>query len=183
MKTVLVLGGAGFLGRHLVPKLVDRGYDVTSVDPAHGGFSPIPKPTPNSSWMTAEDFLWDGHDTHYDYVFHLAANILDIEKRNKIGIAAFADTQLDYSVASWLEAYQPKERVIWMSSSATDAKDTENYAFVKYVSERYARWLGRNNFPISILRPYSGYGPGQDLSYPMPAIIDRALRHENPLVV
>lgn len=201
MTTALVLGGAGFLGRHLVPKLMERGIEVHSVDPAYVGTKgtcwSIRNPE-SASKATAEpsDFVhgykyaesFDGSPSvtvSFDYVFHLAANLttFNIEERNRMGLCAFSDTQLDYSVARWLELHPPKERVVWMSSCATDAKDTENYAFVKYVSERFARWLGRHDFPISILRPYGGYGPGQSLSYPMPAIIDRALRHEDPLIV
>lgn len=187
MTTALVLGGAGFLGRHLIPKLVQRGYDVVSVDPNHACNITIGKT--KYEWKGFEYWKPSGTITdprgEFDFVFHLAANLtsFNIEERNKMDIRAFSDTQLDYAVAEYLTCHPPKQRAVWMSSCAIDAKDTENYAFVKYVSERFAHCLSRNEFPISILRPYGGYGPGQSLSYPMPSIIDRALRHEDPLVV
>jgi len=134
-----------------------------------------------ASWHSAKP-VWPHQ---YDYVFHLAASLtkFNIDERNKLGMEAFADTQLDYSVACWLATHPPKERVVWMSSGATDARDTENYAFVKSVSERFARQLGKTGVPVSILKPYAGFGPGQSLNYPMAAIISRALRHDDPLIV
>jgi nucleoside-diphosphate-sugar epimerase len=121
----------------------------------------------------------------YDLVFHLAASLTkhNIDERNKMGMEAFSDNQLDWEVARYLEDHKPRERVVWMSSCATDAKDTEVYAFCKYVSERYARHLGRHGFPIAILKPFGGYGPGQSLNYPFPAILERALRKDDPLCV
>jgi nucleoside-diphosphate-sugar epimerase len=131
------------------------------------------------------DHWWRGSALEtFDVIFHLAASLTkhSIDERHKMGMSAFSDTQLDYEVASWIERCRPRERVVWMSSSATDAKDTENYAFVKYVSERFGRHLGKH-VPIALLKPYGGYGPRQSLNYPVPAIIDRALRHEDPLHV
>ena len=32
MKKILVTGGAGFIGSHLVKRLVERGYEVTAID-------------------------------------------------------------------------------------------------------------------------------------------------------
>ena len=33
MKTILVLGGAGYIGSHTVYELIDNGYDVVVADP------------------------------------------------------------------------------------------------------------------------------------------------------
>ncbi len=182
MTTALVLGGAGFIGSHLIPKLLERGYDVHSVDPRHH----VLETKFGNSKLRFEEWIRGAFaQKKYDYVFHLAAYLtqFDISQRNHLGMSAFWDTQLDFHVAAYLELNPPLERVVWMSSAATDAKDTENYAFVKYVSERFARWLGKQKVPVAILKPYAGYGPGQSLYYPMPAIIDRALRRDDPLAI
>src|SRR2546421_12776935 len=147
MKAALCLGSAGFVGRHLVSALLKRDYEVFCVDPQL--LVCIDSP-PLHEWPG--DFEhWVGNPVRsvwperFDYVFHLAASLTkyNIDERNKLGMEAFADTQLDYSVATWLASHPPKERVVWMSSGATDAHQTENYAFTKYVSERFARQLGK----------------------------------------
>ena len=38
MKTILVLGGAGYIGSHTVYELIDGGYDVAVADNLETGF-------------------------------------------------------------------------------------------------------------------------------------------------
>lgn len=38
MKTILVLGGAGYIGSHTVYELIDNGYDVVVADNLETGF-------------------------------------------------------------------------------------------------------------------------------------------------
>ena len=43
MKKILITGGAGFVGRHLTRKLLEKGYEVLVVDPIvkyTGGIDP-----------------------------------------------------------------------------------------------------------------------------------------------
>src|ERR1700690_4124058 len=44
---VFVTGGAGYIGSLLVPKLLDRGYKVTSYDISYYGDNFLPKNNPN----------------------------------------------------------------------------------------------------------------------------------------
>ncbi len=172
--TALVTGSAGFIGSHLVPRLRELGYRLTLVDPE------------SESGMTFQEWLCAFNHARFDVVIHLAASLTktDIEQRNKLCVRdAFSDIMLDYNMASYLERCPPRRHAIWLSSCAVDAHGCENYAFVKYVGERFATKLRQAGLPITILRPYAGYGPGQSLHYPLPAILARAMRREDPLTV
>ena len=86
---VLVTGGAGFIGSHIVDALVERNHTVTvidSLDPAaHDG--PPEWMNPNATWRlgpasgearsadVAEEATWDGALEGIDAVCHQAAKV------------------------------------------------------------------------------------------------------------
>lgn len=160
----LVTGHEGFVGRHLVPKLVRAGYDV------HG--------TEN-----LQEFLRSPLATQtWDVVVHLAANIINVHDRGKIGMRAFDDIQLDLTMFKWIESNPPAKIFVAMSSCALDFPE-DPYCMVKITLESFAQCLRKQNVPVVILRPFSGYGADQSLEYPFPAILARARRREDPLLV
>jgi nucleoside-diphosphate-sugar epimerase len=50
----------------------------------------------------------------------------------------------------------------------------------EYLAQIAARYYGLH---VACVRPFSGYGEDQDLTYPVPAIASRAAAHQNPLFV
>lgn len=166
MKTALVIGASGFVGSHLVPMLKESGYKVSKLDAANGS--------------KFED--WADQKT-YDAVFHLGANIPDISEREKGDIRKYADIALDLSVMQYISKFPPREVFCYPSSCSVDSADTDPYAYQKQIGERLCKSLHKQGIPVVILRPFSGTGPGQKLSYPLPAIIDRAMKREDPLYV
>lgn len=58
-----------------------------------------------------------------------------------------------------------------------------SYGLVKLVGEYQAREVRKHGVKVTIARPFSGTGPTQTLDYPVPSIIDRAVRREEPLTV
>jgi len=76
MSTVLVTGGAGFMGAHVSRELLDSGYDVVVVDDLSGGFER--NVDPRARFVHADvcdvsrmSALFEEH--RFEYVFHLAA--------------------------------------------------------------------------------------------------------------
>ncbi len=177
-KTALITGAAGFVGRALVPKLKAAGYDVAELD------TKIEQQTQFQrfeflAWLQSG---WPAQAPCFDAVVHLAANIPDVSERMKPSIERFRDIELDLAMAGYIQARPPRECFIYPSSCAVD-NPRDPYAWVKLCGERFCETLWERKIPTVILRPFSGYGPDQSESYPFRAILERALRHENPLVV
>lgn len=171
---ILVTGSQGFVGRHLVKALVARGDDVYGFD--------IKSPSRTS--LAA--FLGDYRAlVAYDAAVHLAANIINVNDRMQAGIYAFDDLLLDYNFCSWVQMsmnMNPAMRVVLLSSCAIDGK-RDPYSAVKRTLESMASALFRKGVNMTVLRPFSGYGGDQTDEYPFPAIMHRAMRREDPLVV
>jgi GDP-L-fucose synthase len=160
----LVTGHEGFVGRHLVPKLVHGGYEVYGTEDLEGF---LRSRTASERW---------------DVVVHLAANIVNVHDRGKIGMRAFDDLELDAKMFRWLESNPPAKTMVAMSSCALDFPG-DPYCMVKITLESFAQCLHRQGIPVVILRPFSGYGADQSLEYPFRAILSRARQRQDPLVV
>lgn len=189
----LVTGSAGFVGRHMLAALVDLGYAVDTVDLVDGG--------------NALDIFRHGTES-YDLVIHAAAVVggrTMIEGR-PLELAAI-DLELDAALWRWAQRTRPG-RVVYFSSSAAypvryqtvdvrawlreDYLDPvgdlilapdATYGLVKLVGERLAVEARNDGIPVTVVRPFSGYGDDQALDYPFPTFIDRAARHADPFDV
>lgn len=63
-------------------------------------------------------------------------------------------------------------------------KPDELYGLTKLVGEYLAmKAWDQSRLNTLVVRPFSGYGPGQTLDYPVPAILRRALLHKDPLEI
>jgi len=72
MKTVLITGGTGLVGKYLSKKLIEKGYVVATLGRASKKQSDIP----NYTWNIEKNELEDGALENVDYIIHLAgANI------------------------------------------------------------------------------------------------------------
>lgn len=174
----LVTGAAGFVGRHLCPKLEAAGYKVSRSDVDWGATPLGPIPALLRSIDAKAD--WAPHD--FDVIVHLAANIVNVDARMKRGLAAYDDIALDLEFLKWVEKNPPSKALVLMSSCAVDYPD-DPYCVVKRNLECFAKTLVKKGLPVIVLRPFSGYGEDQSEEYPFRAILERALRKENPLTV
>ena len=127
-----------------------------------------------------DEYLREHQGLHYDLIVHLAANIPDVHERIHAGHVAYSDILIDYAMADYVAKHPPREAIVWPTSCAVDFPD-DPYAWVKLTGERVFGAL--KNIPVKMLRPFSGYGGDQALSYPFPAILNRAINREDPLTV
>lgn len=146
--------------------------------------------------------------TKLNDVFHFAAIVGGRAKIDGDPLKVSLDLSIDAEFFYWVVRAKP-ERVLYPSSSAaypnslqredtavalkeTDVnvngdvlgKPDMTYGWTKMTGE-YLAHLAATHYGVSVvcIRPFSGYGEDQDLSYPVPAIAARAARKEDPFEV
>ncbi len=203
MGIVLVTGGAGFIGSHIVQQLLDHGYDVRVLDDLSSG-KRANLPQSHSRLEFIEASICDREMVEQtcsgvDAVIHLAAlvsvplSIATPEKSAEVNVTGFLN------ILNCLKRQQFKGRFLYASSSAVYGSDTGEqplcedcapgelispYALDKYMNERYAE-LYSTLYGIRTLgfRFFNVYGPRQDPSSQYSGVIsifmDRALNGDS----
>jgi nucleoside-diphosphate-sugar epimerase len=76
---------------------------------------------------------------------------------------------------------------VWSTCDCDDeprlSRPDEVYGWSKVTGELLADRLRAAGVPVTVVRPFSGYGEDQDESYPFRAILERVRRREDPLEV
>ena len=185
MAKVLVTGGAGFIGSHLVDRLVSDGYDVVVLDNLSTG----KKENVNSGAKLIECDIGD-HEAivkHFDgaeVVFHLAAkariqpSIADPLSYNQTNITGTLNVL-------WAAKNSGVGKVIYSASSSAYGDQTRfplnermtgrpktPYGVQKYVGELYCRLFSDlYGLPTIVLRYFNAYGTRQPIDGPYPTVI------------
>lgn len=197
MKTVLVTGADGFIGSHLVEKLVDEGFKVKAFVyynsfNSWGWLDTFPKEKINK----IEIFAGDVRDPNgvrtamkgVDIVYHLAALIAIPYSYHS------PDSYVDTNVKGTLNILQAArdlniERVLVTSTSEVygtalyvpiDEKHPKQgqspYSASKIGADAMADSFYRSfNLPVTIVRPFNTFGPRQSARAVIPTIITQLL--------
>lgn len=190
MKTI-VTGGAGFIGSHLVDRLVADGHDVTVIDPA----TPVDKfPAGVKHVKSRVQDVRSSAVGHPAMVFHLAGPV------GPVGVLSQAGQIVPEIVemATWLQQFTCP--VVFVSTSevygpqpvlpvAEDANPIivyENGARAEYAAGKLAAEIMLRNSlrQLRIIRPFNVAGPRQmpEGGFVLPRFVGQALAGE-PLTV
>lgn len=203
---VLVTGSEGFIGRHMIAALraAYEAVEVHELDPAEQSWAYGDMRYMSLGIMAG----YPCHNYDYDLVIHAAALVDGRETiENKAALLGAYNAQLDGALFEWALKAQPG-RIVYFSSSAVYPADLQcppytgipmwetyvndgysrgapdaTYGWTKAMGERVAAEVRNAGVPVTVVRPFSGYGEDQDECYPFPAMIARAKRGDNPFTV
>jgi nucleoside-diphosphate-sugar epimerase len=184
----LITGDKGFLGRHFGAELRRRGWDVVGCD------TKTTRSQDCRALFRRDVRMRDMQS--WDLVVHCAAVVGGREMIENDPLATAESLSIDAEMFRWAAVARPG-RVIYFSSSAaypvgfqtaggyrlheddlwgSDGMidPDEVYGWSKVTGELLADRLRDTGVPVTVVRPFSGYGGDQDRTYPFPAILDRA---------
>jgi nucleoside-diphosphate-sugar epimerase len=234
----LVTGGCGFVGRHLIAKLVGRHSNLFVVDDLSTGQHPLQwlKGYSHERTGVLETFRRDGTTIRFlkadaiDFfwrelrgerileadsiaeAYHLASIVGGRAVIDGDPLLVATDLAIDALFFRWVVKQKERiGRVLFASSSAAYPIDLQQtvglegsialredrisfqgnigkpdmtYGWSKLTGEYLATLAAeRYGVKVACVRPFSGYGEDQDLTYPVPAIAYRAAGRENPMTV
>jgi UDP-glucose 4-epimerase len=201
MKTSLVTGGAGFIGSHIVDKLIFLGHRVVVLD--------------NESAECHESFYWNDKAENYkydvtdykliepffkdvDYVFHTASDAR-VQPSIKNPLQSFIDNSKGIANILELSRINKVKRVVFSSSSSIYGKNSvpnietqtpdplTPYSVAKLSGERLCKiYYDLYGLQTISLRYFNVYGERQPLKGPYAPVIGlflKQLKNSEPLTI
>lgn len=190
-KSLLILGGTGFIGKHVARRAIKEGYDTYILCRN--------KPLKEESLkrakyiecdLTKKENLKSIENYNFNYVINLSGDI--IHKDFKSGGISVIEVHLNALIN--LISILPRNNLLgfvqigssdeYGSSSAPQSENQKEipfspYSYAKFASTHFIKYLNRaESFPGKILRPFLIYGPGQDENRLIPYVIKKSLNDE-----
>ncbi len=183
---ILVTGAAGFMGSHLVDRLVELNYEVYGIDDLSGGY--LENIHPKSVFLKLD--LRDREKTERNLkrikpkiIFHLAADAtegrsqftpINCTQRNysaylNLLVPAIGNGLIKMVLISSMSVYGSQKPPF---SEKMQRKPDDIYGISKASMERSTEILSKvYDFKYSIIRPHNVYGPRQNLADPYRNVI------------
>lgn len=209
-KKVLVTGGAGFIGSHVVEKLVERGAKVTVLDNLQNGkLSNINHLKKNVKVIKGDCRLPNDAEKAcrgQEIVMNLAARVGGIEYNRTHQATMMRDNLIIGTVMIEAARKMKVERFLVVSSACVyprkcsvptpesegflDEPEPTNggYGWAKRMAEKLGMYYAEEfGMKVGIVRPYNCYGPRDhfdpEFSHVIPALVKRVFEGENPVKV
>ena len=188
MANILVTGGAGFMGSHVVDDLIDAGHDVFVIDDLSGGFEININKKAIFINGSIEDYLLINklfEDYKFEYVYHLAAYAAEglshfIRRfnynNNLIGSVNLINASIIHEVkcfifTSSIAVYGEGQLPM---TEFTPPKPEDPYGIAKYAVELDLFSANKMyNLNYIIFRPHNVYGHDMGNEHVIPEFIER----------
>lgn len=200
----LVTGDRGFLGRHFTAELKARGYDVVGMD--------VKASTAQDCRTYFHEYLRHpllaASQEPWDLVVHCAAVVGGRATIENDPLATAESLSIDAEMFRWAAVARPG-RVLYISSSAAYPVDHQSgphhgrlhetdiwgepcggllepdevYGWSKVTGELLATRLRQAGVPVTVVRPFSGYGADQDHGYPFRDILEKVRAGDDPVKI
>lgn len=180
MAKVLVTGGAGFIGAHLVQRL-KKSHEVTVVDNLKtiGGIPYVPKDVRFMLRDICDPSLYSELSTEsFDYVYHLAAQSAGESSYDNPQYDLLTNSYGTYLVSQFAKKTKVKNFIytstvaIYGNNASGEAIESmaaapdSIYGVSKYSGELFVHQAFRGTpTQYSIYRLFNCYGPGENLNY------------------
>lgn len=195
-KKVLVTGGLGFIGSHLVDRLIELGAEVTIVDfVSQKGLNRL-----SNAKDSVKIFDFDISDESklenvepVDYIIHLAAYAVPNLCEKNPDVAFKANVSGTYNILKF--AVKSKVKKFIFPSSALlytripkylpidenhPLEITTAYNITKKLGEDLCKYfIDEFKLPVVYFRLFNSFGPKQDKDYFIPTVISQALNGKN----
>lgn len=208
MKSVLITGGAGFIGGYVVDELLKKDYKICILDDLSNSSYPSYK---SSAIIFAKVNLANKEKARkyfkkFDKCIHLAAKSGGIGYWSKFPAKIISENNKIYSTVFELAAEYKYKRIIYSSSSTVSEstsyfpireKDlpltplpTTTYAFSKLIGEYYCRaFYNEYGLPYTIIRLFNAYGSNTHstieggFNHVIPDLIKKTLSGQYPIEI
>jgi len=204
MKKILVTGGFGFIGKHLIKSLLDKGHHITVVDNLSTGRADqrfLNNERVNFIQTTVSDYFdypnsWEQVEK-FDEIYHLAAvvgvkRVLERPLETLTGNISETVDVLEYAkrqnpkpkvfIASTSEVYGKNDKIPLVETDDRIAGSTEKLRWVyaeskacdEFLSNIYCNTAAPDNLDVVVARFFNVVGPGQSPEYGM--VLPRLLK-------
>jgi len=206
VKRALITGAAGFVGRHFDRRLTADGWQVGRLDVAWPEDNSLRQDcrrlfaTDQGGWdlvihcaaIVGGRATIEGQPMAVATDLAIDADLWQWALRTRPGRVVYFSSsaayptflqdgaQLIHDATAVTEPHRLTEDDINLRSIA---HPDNTYGLAKLVGEIQAAHVRAEGVPVTVVRPFSGHGPGQSLDYPMPSFIDRATRRADPFTV